>query len=126
MPEFRLTHKTSREQIEQWIADKPSRECVFAISTPWWSLYEEAWMPYSSGRLPCDPRGSMLMQGELAKFWQAALAKQEHYGKHGLAALIAAFQGNVEVQTADGRGWRPTSLNNWDAYNNLLDSEASP
>lgn len=118
-PKYRLTNKVSREQIEQWAAN-PTRECVYAVSTPWWSLYDDAWMPYTSGRLPCDPRGSMLMQGNLAKFWEHAKANESHYGIEGIDALVAAFHGNVEVLTADGRGWRPTSLNSWDAYNQLL------
>lgn len=120
---YRLTHKTSREQIERWIKTNINRECVYAIHTPWWSLYEERWMPYRSGNLPCDPRGSMLLQGNLSVFWDAALENPDHYGKHGIDALVAAFHGNVEVMTSDGRGWRPTSLAKWDHYNRLLDQQ---
>lgn len=123
MSEYRLTHKVSKEQIDMW-ARKQTRECIYAVQTPWWSLYEDKWMPYTipDSRLPCDPRGSVLMQGNLAKFWKQAQDKPEHYGKHGIDALVAAFHSNVEVMTSD-RGWHPTSLDSWDRYNDLLDKE---
>lgn len=123
MSELCLTHRVCRQQIDEW-AKNPNQECVYAVHTPWWSLYEDIWMPYKSGSLPVDPRGSVLMQGNLAKFWEHAKSNPAHYGKHGIEALVAAFHSNVEVLTADGRGWQPTSLKSWDEYNNLLDRES--
>jgi hypothetical protein len=122
MSELRLTHKVDRMMIDLWATD-PKLECVYAVSSCWWSLFDDEWMPYRNGQLPCDPRGSMLMQHSLREFWTKALAADTHYGKHGIEALVAAFQSNVEVKIADGR-WLPTSLASWDAYNELLDREA--
>lgn len=121
MSKKRLTHKVSEHQIREWAA-MPGQQFVYAVSSPWWSLWDDDWMPYRNGGLPCDPRGSMLMQGDAAKFLVSADANPEHYGRHGIAALVAAFHSNVEVLTRDGRGWRPTSLDSWDDYNALLDN----
>lgn len=119
---YRLTHHVTRETIENWLID-PTREVVMAVHTPWWSLWEDLWLPYRTKEgIPTDPRGSVLMQGKLSKFWTQALANPGHYGKHGIDALIAAFHTNVEVLTED-RGWRPTSLDSWYDYNKLIDLE---
>lgn len=61
------------------------------------------------------------MQGNLKKLWQHAMKNSEHYGRNGIAAFVAAFHGNVIVVETE----LPTSLNEWDAYNTLLDLEAA-
>ena len=124
-PHLRLTHSVSRGQIEAWARD-PQWQCVYAVDRCWWSLWDNAWMPYTldgePGGIPRDPRGSVLVQAPLDKFWQAAGDNPGHYGRHGLDALVAAFHGNVEVLNPAGL-WFPTSLRSWDAYNDLLDGQ---
>lgn len=118
---FSYTGKTTWGQIEQWSRESPGMEVVYAVGTCWWSLYKDEWMPYTKpaplGGIPCDPRGSMLMQGELSKFIGSAVANQSHYGKHGLLALAAAFHGNV-IHVRSGL---PTSFEGWEKYNLVLD-----
>lgn len=123
-PEYRLTWKVTPAQIRLWVMT--DRECVVATQTAWWSLYDERWMPYRNGRMPCDPRGSMLVQGSLKEFWRQAIANPSHYGPHGIDALVAAFHGNVEVKVSsgvegDGGIWKPTSFHGWPPYNELVD-----
>lgn len=78
-------------------------------------------MPYrTASGLPCDPRGCVLMQGDLAKFLANADADPKKYGQLGVKTLFAAFHSNVEVLTRDGRGWRPTCLDDWKGYEDLL------
>jgi hypothetical protein len=125
MSKFRLTRKVGAADIEALAADR-NLQAVYSVATPWWSKLAEGFVYRSpTNGLPCDPRGAMLMQADFADFWKAAKEKPEHYGKHGLEAFVAAFHGNVEVETADGRGWLPTALNAWDDYNRLLDEKES-
>lgn len=92
---------------------------VYAIHTPWWFIGED--LPYHKPGmypLPCDPRGSMLLQTENPMlFIESAEANPSHYGRHGLIAFAAAYHGNVLAKPK----MIPTSLDNWDAYNELLD-----
>lgn len=97
----------------------------YAVHTCWWS---ESCMHYQlkvMGRgLPCDPRGSVLMEAhDPAKFLGNAEENPAHYGRHGLRAFEAALHGNVTV------GGLPTSFSSWEEYNQLLDehdAEARP
>jgi hypothetical protein len=121
MSQYRLTHRVSKRRIDQW-AMESSRQCVCALYTPWWSLYDPAWMPYTRPDcgLPCDPRGSVLVRYDLQPFWQAALSNPLHYGSHGIMALVAAFHMNLEVFVPGQNRWRITSLDRWSDYNRLL------
>lgn len=122
---FRLTGRSTQADIEKRLQN-PNQECVTAVHSPWWSLFETEWMPYKfpGSSIPCDPRGSVLVQGSLQEFWKMANSNPEHYGKHGIEALMLAFHGNLEVlkaDTGDVGNYLPTSLDSWDAYNYLLD-----
>jgi hypothetical protein len=117
--DFEYTARTKWGQIEKWARDT-KRQVVLAVHTPWWSLWEDEWLPYTipgSGGIPCDPRGSVLIQTNMAKAVQQARDNPGHYGWHGLLAFAAAFHGNVVVK----RTGKPTSLKNWNEYNELLD-----
>lgn len=122
--EFRLTRKTSLEQIKAW-AENPYREVVYSVMTPWWSIAKEGWMPYRLNKnptgysIPCDPTGSPLCQGNLARFLEVAGNNLGHYGRNGIDALVAAFHGNVVVEKTG----QPTALSSWDRYNDLIDFE---
>ena len=58
------------------------------------------------------------MMGNARGFIGGAEARPEHYGKHGLAAFMAAHNDNCVVS---GQGSRQTCLRTWDEYNDLLD-----
>lgn len=71
-----------------------------------------------SHRLPCDPRGAILMQSDLQGFLGGARKSVEQYGKHGLRAFMAAHHSNSQFSLTDPRPWAESS---WDAYNEALD-----
>jgi len=123
---FRLTGRSTQADIQRRLQN-PNQECVYAVHSPWWSLFEDEWMPYRcpGTRIPCDPRGSVLMQGNLRQFWDTAIGSPEHYGRHGINAFMLAFHGNLEVLKAETLRYLPTSLDSWDAYNDLLDMSPS-
>ena len=60
----------------------------------------------------------MLMMGDAGAFLQAAEENPSLYGKHGLAAFMAAHNDNTVVSEQDSR---QTCLRTWDEYNDLLD-----
>lgn len=70
--------------------------------------------------MPCDPRGSVLMQtaeGDAASFIRSAQEHPAHYGRHGLAAFMAAHAKNCQRL---GLSW---SFKIWESYNALLDRQ---
>ena len=111
---MRLQIKTSWDDLRSMPGDT---RVVWAVCTCWWYAGDE--LPYTNYvGLPCDPHGSMLMQGKLGPFLDHAerASKEDHYGRHGLEALMSAYHGNLT--TDDGR---PTSLLGWEHYNKMLD-----
>lgn len=131
---YRLTRKMNLDELRRRLINEPDLEAVYSINTPWWSLWSDdaeqkgltripKYLPYRipGTGIPCDPLGSPLMQGELLKFLQSAAAKPDHYGRNGLAALEAAFHGNVVLDESK----KPTALPSWNHYNDLLDYEAA-
>ena len=114
-----IVEKTTMPKLELRAKAHPEQLVCYAVHTCWWCILSDN--PYSlppDHQLPCDPRGSVLMQGELGKFLEAAKANPDHYGKHGLKAFMAAYHGNL--LTDDGR---PTSLERWAKYNEILDTQ---
>ncbi|MEA2175336.1 MAG: hypothetical protein QOD00_2928 [Blastocatellia bacterium] len=72
-----------------------------------------------SHQLPCDPRGSVLMETEdVQGFLNQAASNPEYYGKHGLRAFMAAHHSNSQKSLTDLRPW---SEETWEAYNEALD-----
>ena len=101
---------------------RPLRMAFYGANTPWWTSSEHDLYEKPGIGLPCDPRGGMLFQsgeGDLDKFLKSAESQPEAYGKHGIRAFLAAYHGVVEVW--NGQKLLPTCLDNWDAYNELLD-----
>jgi len=94
---------------------------VYAVHSPWWNLCPP-WLYTIGGKprgIPCDPRGSVLLEtGKFDEFIKSAEDNLSHYGRHGIQAFVAAYHGNV---TTDGG--LPTSLDDWEAYNALLDEQ---
>lgn len=99
----------------------------WAMHTCWWTASQRDLYKLPDEGLPCDPRGSMLMEGELETFLEKAGEDWSHYGPYGVVAFLAAHHGNVEAW-AKGEGiisrldrLLPTSLEGWPAYTALLD-----
>jgi hypothetical protein len=90
----------------------------YAVSTTWWTLSRDDLYRHKDKDLPCDPRGCMLLQAPAHKFIKHATDNEDKYGKHKLLAFAAAYHGNIVLQD---NGW-PTSLDNWDLVNKLLDT----
>lgn len=114
---------TELEHVKRIADMKPDTMVYYSVNTCWWVCdppnkppgFKTLQYQTDSG-LPCDPRGGMLMQTDLAGFIQAAEENPDHYGRHGLRALMAAFHGNVNTDDM-----RPTCFRSWDEYNNLID-----
>jgi hypothetical protein len=69
--------------------------------------------------LPCDPRGGVLFQTDDVKgFLDAAIANQEHYGKHRLRAFMAAHHSNCWLGINGQQHWCSPD---WQDYNDALD-----
>lgn len=71
------------------------------------------------GPLPTDPRGGVLMEAhDPGKFLRLAEENVSHYGKHGLAAFMAAHHKNCRIIKAGFA--RPWCLASWQEYNEAL------
>lgn len=95
---------------------KNADRVVWAVHTCWWYIGTP---PYVIGehKLPCDPRGSMLMEhNKPTEFIAHAEASPANYGEFGLLAFAAAYHSNVIVRATG----KPTSFNSWAHYNALL------
>jgi hypothetical protein len=93
----------------------PQQMAYYAVHTCWWGFDTYYSISGNARGLPCDPRGSVLMQGPADKFIEAAEKNPDHYGEHKLLAFAAAFHGNVLTLTG-----KPTSFEGWVSYNILL------
>ena len=90
------------------------KEICYSVHTCWWCLLDEH-PGYSVRDLPCDPRGSVLLQSPAKDFISIATNNPSHYGEHGLIAFMAAYHGNVTTDNG-----KPTCFGNWDRYNELI------
>ena len=112
-----MPHIIEEITLEDIRATKP--ETIWcSVNTCWWTHRETDLRQRRDSTLPCDPRGGMLMMYEAKQFLAAAEANPAHYGKHGLAAFIAAHNDNCVVSPSDRRN---TCLESWQEYNDLLD-----
>lgn len=70
--------------------------------------------------IPAGPRNEPLLEAhDPAKFIrQAEEAPSGYYGKHGLDAFMAAYHGNIVVNS---RNDLPTSFQGWAEYNRIID-----
>jgi len=106
-------------EIKEISINAPETIVTWAMNTCWWAMGEDCFQyEVPNSKLPCDPRGSVLMQGELGKFIKEAGANPSHYGEHRLDALMLAYHGNL--LTDEGK---PTSFENWHLYNDLLNQK---
>lgn len=120
MSEIEYKEQTSLDNVKKIAAR--SGIIVYAVHTCWWTASWNDVYKLPELGVPCDPRGSVLMQTDKPdQFIAAAEANPDHYGKYGLQAFMAAYHGNVRV--ADNH--KPTSLEGWEAYNKLIDEAMS-
>ena len=90
----------------------------YSVRTCWWTHREtDLRIHPKGGGLPCDPRGGMLMMSDAKGFLSDAEANPSRYGKHGLAAFMAAHNDNCVVSSSDSRN---ICLESWQEYNDLL------
>lgn len=83
----------------------PGKWAVYSVGCGWWTSDVRDSVHAKNGPpLPlCPGCGSVLMQGPLASFIASAVEQADHFGEHGLGALLA--------------GYRNTSCHpSWDAY----------
>ncbi len=90
---------------------------VFGLNTCWWRIKREGVYTHPDNNLPCGPRKEMLMECEIGDFILKAENNPQFYGKHGLKTFMAAYHGNVVLSLNN----YPTSFDNWDKYNQLID-----
>ena len=114
---MKIITKTKLDALELIAKHIPDTQVCWGANSCWWCLFTDVKRTLPGG-IPCGPRGSVLFQGGLADFMKAGLSKPEHYGKHGVDAFIAAYDGNL----LDDDG-KPTSFDSWDQYNALLDEQ---
>jgi hypothetical protein len=111
--------KTTLEQIR---ADKP-KTIFYGMNTCWWTHRAEDLGRIFSGNkpapIPCDPRGGVLLQTEdIEGFFTAATLGASHYGRHGIAAFVAAHNDNCIRSLEDPSPW---CFVNWNEYNDAID-----
>ena len=116
--EYKLNEKVSLKEIKTLARE--SGYLVYATQTCYWKVNSPVhqYPPSVVPRLPCGPRGEMLLEtDDPIGFIRAAEKNPAHYGRHGLRAFVAAYHGNVTTE-----GGLPTSFESWDEYNKLIDS----
>ena len=117
-----MAHIVKRTTFEDVVAACPDT-IWYSYRTCWWTHRAEDLRqlpPKVEGEsgLPCDPRGGVLMMVSASALLDNAQANPELYGKHGLAAFMAAHNDNCVVSFRDMRN---TCLETWQEYNDLLD-----
>ncbi len=115
-----VVYRITWAQIQAFAARKPKSIVTWAMHTCWWNVPDitNVWHTLIEGTaLPTCPRGSVLMQGEIGKFVAKAEEHPTHYGRHGLQALAAAFEGNLTGGILN----QSASLESWDHYNDVID-----
>ena len=111
-----VRYKPKNSTLERISSLVDSRGLVYcAVGTTWWTVRSEHLNSNEVG-LPCDPRGSVLLETAAADFIQRAKDDPAYYGKHGLVAFCAAFHGNLVLDDI-----RPWSLPSWDNVNEVID-----
>lgn len=100
--------------------DQVHGSVFIAIHSCWWGQTQPYTMKDSPRGIPCDPRGSGLIETSNGQgFVEVAMGNPSFYGKHGIEAFRAAFHGVLEAHTK--HGWRPSSFQKWEDYNELMD-----
>ena len=116
-----MAHIIRRTTLEDVKEDTPPT-IWYSVKTCWWTHRQSDLRSTGVYQLPCDPRGGMLMMTGAPGFLADAEANPGHYGRHGMAAFMAAHNDNCTVSVSPSAQEVPTCLDTWEAYNFLLDS----
>lgn len=104
--------------LPQVRAAKP-KMIYYSVGTCWWTHDENHLCRHLGMGLPCDPRGSVLMETDKPeRFLTTAQENAEHYGKHGMEAFMASHHLNCVVSAEDRRS---TCFTSWSEYNRIVD-----
>lgn len=97
------------------IAAQPT--IYYGANTCWWT-HDPAHLG-TRGGLPTDPRGGVLFEiDDVAGFIEAAKKNQQHYGRHGFRAFMAAHHQNCIQSLELPIAW---CAQGWMEYNDALD-----
>lgn len=101
------------------VRESGAEKIYYAANTCWWT-HDPAHLGVLEGSgLPCDPRGSLLLEtDDVQGFLNAAATNPEYYGRHGLRAFMAAHHQNCQLSLTNPRPWSEPM---WDEYNDALD-----
>lgn len=88
----------------------------YSVNTLWWTDDPDDLQNDGRSRIPLDPFGSPLFQGDLDIFLKSAEKKPDHYGTHGLTTLMAAHHKNMRPEKGDDR----KLYTSWSALNRLV------
>ena len=109
--------------LEDVKAAKP-KTIFYGANTCWWTHDPEHLGSTGEHDLPCDPRGGVLMEAhDFDQFLSIAEMNPRHYGKHGLAAFMAAHHPNCRLVPFGSEPSRPWCLGTWVEYNAALDAQ---
>jgi hypothetical protein len=101
------------------LKDLNPKMIYYGAVTCWWTHDPSHLVVHPQSGLPCDPRGSVLLQTpHVDSFLETASQNPSYYGKHGINAFLAAHHEN----TIDLLGY-PWSFTSWDDYNKLLEQK---
>jgi len=95
----------------------------YGVTTCWWTHDPRHLSRRRDDGLPCDPRGGVLLETtNVDEFLQAVEDNPGYYGRHGLAAFMAAHHLNCVVSETNLRPW---CSQDWEEYNAALDAQES-
>lgn len=92
---------------------------LYGASSCWWAHTWNSASKLEPSGIPCDPRGGVLFQTEeVAEFFDNAEANSGFYGRHGLAAFMAAHHYNSVANLTARLPW---CCSGWEEYNLAVD-----
>lgn len=119
-----MTYITQDVTLDHVVSLAPAM-IYYSATTRWWTHDINHVRRHPETKQLCDPRGEPIHEARnVADFFRRARlnARESVYGKHGLAAFIAAHNSNCRVSATDSR---PTCLATWKEYNDILDQQSA-
>lgn len=112
MLEYKLV--TSFEKIINIIAENPGLKIVHSVAHVWWGFMPHRY--HTPDGEPCDPTGAPVTYKDAVKFIATAETSPTNFGKWGLAAFVAAYDGNM---TENGKS---ATCKDWLSVNAAIDA----